>query len=119
MLKKNLRKEDVVREPRGDKMKILIMISLLFLYSCSHSVHLVHLDGHEVPASKRGKLVMSEAEQTVIMGFKFDTNYVNQARRELLSKCPNGHIKKLMTRSSTSHGFFHWKNKILMQGTCY
>lgn len=62
--------------------------------------------------------MISETSQKVILGFVFDTNYVNEARKNLIAKCPNGDIQGVTTRYSTSLGFFSWDNKVLMQGLC-
>lgn len=69
--------------------------------------------------SKKGKEVSVLSEQTVIFGFIFDTNYVELAHKGLMDKCPAGEVRNIMTRYSTSHGFFHWKNKIYMKGSCF
>ena len=96
------------------------LLSLLFiLASCSHSVHQVSMSDHNLimnPA--KAQKISTLSEQTVIFWFKFDTDYVDQAKAQLEKKCPNGEITNIMTRYSTSHGFFHWKNKIYMEGLC-
>ncbi|HEY8270176.1 MAG TPA: hypothetical protein VIG33_04760, partial [Pseudobdellovibrionaceae bacterium] len=46
------------------------------------------------------------------------TNYVDQARRKLISQCPHGEISGISTQYSTSLGFFSWTHKVLMQGLC-
>lgn len=101
-------------------MKSLLLLSILFLFSCSHSVHLVHMSDHSVITDqKRGKKIDVLSEQKVIFWFTFDSNYVEAAREKLMAKCHNGTIKNIVTRYSTSHGFFHWTNKIYMQGVCF
>jgi hypothetical protein len=101
-------------------MRIFSLSFLFLFFSCSHAVHLVHLSDHNLKKSaKSGKMISVETEQVVVMGFMFDTNYVNQAHEQMIAKCPKGTIKNIMTRSSTSHAFFHWKNKIYMEGRCF
>lgn len=101
-------------------MKFINLIFLGLLFSCSHAVHLVHLSDHNLNANlKAGNIISAEASQTVFLSFKFDTNYVEAARQKLMAQCPNGSIYNILTRSSTSHGFFHWQNKIHMEGLCY
>jgi hypothetical protein len=85
----------------------------------THSVHQVHVsDFSPQKPFESGKIVKATAEQFVIMGFASDTNHVNQALASLQSKCPDGQIQGITTQHSTSHGFFSWTNKILMQGLC-
>ena len=100
--------------------KALISIMLLFsLLSCTHSVHLVNV-GDFKPYQKNtaGRKIEAKAEQWVILGFTLETDYVNTARNELLSKCIKGSIQGPVTRISTSHGFFSWTNKAYIQALC-
>jgi hypothetical protein len=62
-------------------------------------------------------LIEVSSEQTVVLGFAFDTDYVDQAYRELQKKCPTD-IVAVNTQYSTSHGFLHWTNKIRMKAVC-
>ena len=99
-------------------MNKIVLLLLLILGGCSHSVHLVNIsDFDQKEKFTAGKWVQVETEQTVILGFKFDTNYVDLAHKKLIAKC-SGDIQGITTRYSTSHVFFHWKNKIHMQGLC-
>ena len=100
-------------------MKILLFLIALLSFSCTHSIHNVHVgdfDPYETYAA--GKYIKSYAEQLSIMGFRFNTDYVNDARQKLLDQCPAGTIQGTITRFSTSHNFFHWTNKISMEGLC-
>mgnify|MGYP003686998699 CR=1 FL=1 len=101
-------------------MKALLLLTILFLVSCSHSVHLVHSSDHSVRVDQsKGKKISVEAQQHVIFWFAFDTNYVDEAHDKLKQKCSKGSVKNITTRYSTSHGFFSWYNKINMQGVCF
>lgn len=66
----------------------------------------------------KGKVIQAGSKQFVILGFAFDTNYVDQAYRKLMHNCPQGQITGITSQFSTSHGFFSWTNKILMKGLC-
>jgi hypothetical protein len=100
-------------------MKTAFLLPLLLLAGCTHSIHMVHTDGLNLTASMsdNAHYVEATATQDVVFFFAFDTDYVNQAKRELESKCP-GKVSAISTQYSTSHGFFHWTNKILMKGLC-
>jgi hypothetical protein len=88
-------------------------------FGCSHSIHQVHTSSFAPYGKlKAGKLIRAEAVQKSIMGFNRETDYVDEAYAKLQSKCKAGTIKSITTQFSTSHGFFHWHNKILMQGVC-
>lgn len=98
---------------------IALLALTAFSSACSHSIHLVHTGGFDARVKPGvGKVIQARSEQFNIMGFKFDTLYVEEARRELLAQCPNGQIEGITTQYSTSHGFFSWTNKILMKGIC-
>jgi hypothetical protein len=66
----------------------------------------------------QGEFVKGEAEQFVVLGFTQDTSYVERAKSQLVSKCPNGAISGISTQISTDLGFFSWTNRALMQGLC-
>ncbi len=97
----------------------ILILSSLFLFSCSHSIHLVHVSDFSPYQSKKAdRPITAESEQFSIMGFNSDTKYVDDAYAQLMSKCKDGIIEGITTQYSTSHGFFSWTNKILMQGSC-
>lgn len=100
-------------------MNKIILLALFSLVGCAHSVHQVHMgDFNPGKGLKAGKWIQAEAQQHTIMGFVKNTDYVNQAREQLIAKCPNGDIQGVTTRYSTSLGFLNWYNKINMQGLC-
>lgn len=100
-------------------MKKIIFILALLSIGCAHSVHQVHTSDF-IPYApiEAGEMIKSKSEQMVILGFTTETNYVNSAYRNLMSKCPEGRITGITTQFSTSLGFFSWTNKVLMQGLC-
>jgi hypothetical protein len=97
----------------------VLLVSLLLLSGCAYSIHDVYIsDFNSYQKLEQGEIVKSTAEQTVVMGFVYDTDYVDLARRKLVAQCPQGDISGISTQFSTSLGFFSWTNKILMQGLC-
>lgn len=98
-------------------MHKLLLVALLYaLSACAHSVHLVHSSDWDKSAGKT-KIVEAQSEQFVIFGFVRQTDYVNHARKKLLSQC-KGPISAVTTEYRTSLGFFSWHNKIIMRGLC-
>lgn len=90
-----------------------------FLVSCTHSIHQVQVsDFHPYSQMARGQLIRATGEQFVIMGFAKDSRYVDQAHGRLKQQCPDGYITGITSQLSTSHGFFSWTNKVLLQGRC-
>ncbi|WP_413290047.1 hypothetical protein [Bdellovibrio sp. HCB337] len=99
-------------------MRFLLAASLL-LSGCAYSVHNVYIsDFAGYPKLEQGQMVKSTSEQHVIMGFVYETDYVDEARKKLIAQCPQGDISGISTQFSTSLGFFSWTNKVLMQGLC-
>ncbi len=99
--------------------RTLSLLALAALCACTHSVHIVHVgDFNPYQKQTAGKKIEAEAEQFLILGFTQQTDYVNNARAELMKKCPDGEIQGPVTRISTSHGFFSWTNKAHMQALC-
>ncbi len=98
---------------------LAIALSVLLIGGCTHSIHMVHTDGfsNKMPSTQNAKYVQAEAEQSVVLFFAFDTDYVDDARQKLEAQC-NGNLAAVSTQYSTSHGFLHWTNKILMKGIC-
>lgn len=100
-------------------LNCLAILCFTSLVACSHSIHLVHVSDFDPRVKKgMGKVVEARSEQVNFMGFKFDTDYVEEARYALIARCSRGRLEGVTTQFSTSHGFFHWRNKILMRGVC-
>lgn len=92
---------------------------LFVLSGCAHSVHEVHVsDFLPAKATEGGEMIRAQSEQFVVMGFTDNTRYVDDARKKLISACPQGAVTGITTQYSTSLSFFSWTNKILMQGLC-
>lgn len=100
-------------------LKTLLVVALLALSACAHSIHQVHVSDF-LPAApiESGDVVKGYGEQFVILGFVGQTDYVNQAYNQLQTACPRGTISGITTQHSTSLGFLSWTNKVLMQGLC-
>lgn len=92
---------------------------LLTSASCTHALHVVHEgDIDRIPTGREFRRVKSQSEQFVVLGFVQQTDYVNQAFRDLAKQCPGHEVEGIQTRYSTSHGFLSWTNKVVMQGYC-
>ncbi len=98
---------------------LTLILPLILMTGCTHSIHMVHTDGFESAVNIQDKIqyVEAVATQNVVFYFAFDTNYVEEAKEQLEQKC-KGPLLAVSTQYSTSHGFFHWTNKILMKGLC-
>lgn len=98
----------------------LLSILVLFLASCTHSLHVANVSDFS-PTFKeynKGQLVKSRSEQFTVLGFVTNTDYADEAYTKLIASCPGGNIQGIATEYSTSHGFFSWTNTIDMQGLC-
>ena len=99
---------------------IILALSTFLFWGCAHSIHMVQSNpSDQSPGRAEPELVEARSEQSVVLGFAFDTDYVDRAYNTLLAKCSKGRIEGISTQFSTSLGFFNWTNKILMRGYCY
>lgn len=100
------------------KNSFLILV-LALTAGCAHSIHEVHVsDFTPMAAIESGDMVRVQTAQFVVMGFVSETNYVDQAKAQLMAACPEGVLTGITTQYSTDMGFFSWTNRILMQGLC-
>jgi len=97
----------------------LLAVTTLTMMGCTHSIHMVHTDGFDgqMPTASKAKYIEARSEQNVVLWFADDTDYVEEAKDKLMKQC-DGDIRAVSTQYSTSHGFLHWTNKILMKGVC-
>jgi hypothetical protein len=101
--------------------RLLLLLSIQgFLGACTHSLHVAQISdfGPSYKAYQNGQLIESRAEQKTILGFVFETNFVDQAYASLQSQCPNGHIQGISSQFSTDHSFLSWTNRVDMKGLC-
>ena len=102
-------------------MKKLLLLLSFAITGCTHSIHMSHMSDVSANTPKAinidKHIVEVTTEQTVILGFAFDTDYVDQAYLQLQQKCPT-EIVAVNTQYLTSHGFLHWTNKIHMKALC-
>lgn len=105
---------------RSLNKKVLLVFLLSQLAACTHSIHISQISGIDqvVPAKQvASQIVEAESEQFVVLGFAFDTDYVDQAYQEIQAAC-GGQLTAVNTRYSTSHGPFSWTNKIAVRAVC-
>jgi hypothetical protein len=97
-------------------MKILILISMLFLASCTH---MASVSQTSIPA-KKGKVVSAEVEKNIIFLFNFSNAYVDEINDKLVAQCPNGSVQGVLTKHESITYFpiiFH-RVKITAEGYC-
>ena len=97
---------------------LISLVVILTVGGCAHSVHLIHASDFEgvVPYEKAEQIVV-ETSQNVILGFAFDSDYVEQAYEKLLARC-SGKITGLTTKYSTALSFLSWNNRLRIEGSC-
>ena len=100
--------------------KILLLLSLgmiVTLTGCTHSVHQSHM-GDFLPRKQKGaRFISVESQRKVVMGFIFDTNFVEDARQKLMDSCKS-EITGVNTQYITSHNFLSWTEKIRIKALC-
>jgi hypothetical protein len=66
----------------------------------------------------RGTVIEIEKSQKNILGFVYNTDYVDQAYADLLHQCPNG-TSMVNVEYLTNHGFLSWTDKIRIKAVCH
>ena len=97
----------------------LLPLFFIFLTSaCAHSIHQLYVGSMDAKVTyNEGKWVTADSVDFVILGFQFDTNYVELAFKELEKKCP-GRIAQVTTEHLTSFLFLSYNQKIVLKGLC-
>lgn len=97
---------------------LLLSLTLgIALSACTHSVHQSHM-GDVLPGKQRGgRFFTVEAKKKVILGFNFNTDYVEEARHKLLAAC-SSEITGVNTQHITSHNFASYTEKIRIKAIC-
>ena len=86
---------------------------------CAHSLHDVHVSDFSPGVDlAKAEPVEARTEQHTIMGFVYDTQYVDEAREHLIDQCRGGRLEGITTQYSTDLGFLSWTNRLLMKGYC-
>lgn len=95
---------------------LALTLSLFALSGCTHSVHQVALSGFG--DLRGGYPVSAEAEQFVVLSMTGNTDFADTAYDRLLQQCPDGVLRNIEARHSTSHGFLSYKNRLKVRAWC-
>ena len=98
--------------------KALGCFAAALLVGCTHSVHQVSVSVAEVSRGAQVRRVVAETKQYIVLYITDNTDFVDEARRELLAQCPRGELVAVETRHSTSHGFLSFDNEVRMTAWC-
>lgn len=97
---------------------LLLLLIIVMLGGCTSSIHMSQVDiGSNYNELDSGKLIEIEESQKNILGFVYDTNYVDQAYTNLLRQCPKG-TAIINVEYLTNHGFLSWTDKIRIKAIC-
>jgi hypothetical protein len=98
-------------------MKLFMLLTLMITTGCAHSIHQVYISGQDPQSAGQGQWVSADSKTLVILGFQSETNYVEEAMRELESKCPD-RLALVTTEHLTSYKFLSYEQKVIMKGLC-
>jgi len=62
-------------------------------------------------------VIAIEKAQKNVLGFVYNTDYVDKAYDDLLQQCPNGTVM-VNVEYLTNHGFLSWTDKIRIKAIC-
>jgi len=66
---------------------------------------------------EKARPIEVEANQFVVLGFVYDTDFVDEARSKLLAQC-QGRIVGVTAKHSTDLGVAAYRNKLKLTATC-
>jgi hypothetical protein len=99
------------------RMKMLLPFLLLLTSGCAHSIHQVYISAQDSKSAGQGQWVTADAMDFVVLGFQMNTSYVEQAYKELESKCP-GRLAQVSTEHLTSFKLLSYEQKVVLKGLC-
>lgn len=100
------------------KNLVLLLVFAGLLSGCTHSIHFSHMSDILPNKQKGARFINVEATRNVILGFNFNTNYVEEARQKLMAACPNAEITGINTKYITNHGFASYTDRIRIRALC-
>jgi len=104
-------------------MKKLILLLSMFMFvmlsGCTSSIHMSQVDVDSMVSDEGtlGTIIEIEKSQKNMLGFVYNTDYVDKAYAELLHQCPNG-TSMVNVGYLTNHGFLSWTDKIRIKAVC-
>lgn len=86
--------------------KLFLLLTVAMLSACTSSIHMSQVDvgTNNQQELASGKVINIEKSQKILLGFVYDSNYVDQAYQQLLLQCPNG-TSMINVEYLTNHGF--------------
>lgn len=98
-------------------MKIFSLVAVLFLLSSCVSLNTVSLTS--IPGDRQ-KVIEAKVEKTIILGFNFDNDFVDELPQKLKAQCLNGQIQGVLTKDENINYFlyFVWKKSVSAQAYC-
>lgn len=84
--------------------------------ACTYSVHQMAVSNFG--DIREGQVVEAEAEQWVLLDMATDTDFADEAYERLLQQCPDGILRGIQARHSTSHSFLSYGNHLRMRAYC-
>ena len=99
--------------------KLFSLLMVVMLSACTSSIHMSQVDvgTNSQQELASGKVINIEKSQKIFLGFVYDSNYVDQAYKQLLLQCPNG-TSMINVEYLTNHGFLSWTDKIRIKALC-
>ncbi len=98
-------------------MRVFLPLLLIVVCGCAHSIHQVYVSSQDATSAGQNQWVTADASAFVIFGFQTSTDYVEQAYRELESKC-SGRLAQVTTEHLTSFKLLSYEQKVVLKGLC-
>jgi hypothetical protein len=99
--------------------KLFLLLNVVMLSACTSSVHMSQVDigSNSYNENDISNIIQIEESQKNILGFVYNTNYVDQAYKNLLLQCASG-TSMINVEYLTNHGFLSWTDTIRIKAIC-
>lgn len=98
-------------------MNVLISILIsIFITSCAN---VRSISQTSIPA-KKGKVVKAEVKKNIFFFFNFNNDYVDNLSKQLVSQCPKGSVKGILTKDVvvTYFPIIYRQERMTAEGYC-
>ncbi|MEK6606602.1 MAG: hypothetical protein AABZ30_02975 [Myxococcota bacterium] len=99
-------------------MGIAALASSACVIDFAKSLHQYSMLDVEDTSPGTARPIGAETSDKVILGFAFETDYVDEAYRQLLAACPRGAIANVRARHSTDLGILAFRRKMKLDAVC-
>ena len=92
----------------------IVLISILVFSSCAS---LKSISITQIPL-ERSRIVTAEVHDWVVLGFKFNNDFIDGLHDKLHKQCPNGKVEGIVTKHVGYRYFIVYKRQVTVRAFC-